>query len=183
MKKKILCAAVLLPFALAAFAGPFGLEMGMTLKQVEQACGGRKAVHIGDIRYYIKPEKTHPSFSEYIAWISPTEGLCFIRANSEEIYLDPTVVTVRNVFYRAEGALSKSYGKSILTDELPSWTASLYGLQSGTSRLDAHWFPNRSDVVWIYLYVDAIDLDTAIISVYYEFANYKKVEAAQDGVL
>ena len=182
MKKKTLCAAVLLSLTLVAFAEPFGLEMGMTLRQVEQACGGRKAVHIGDIRYYIKPEKTHPSFSEYIAWISPTEGLCFIRANSEEIYLDPTAATVRNKFYRAEDALSKSYGKSILTDELPNWATSLYGLKSG-DRLDAQWFPNRSDVVWIVLYVDAIDLDTAVISVYYEFANYKKVEGAQDGVL
>ena len=192
MKKKILlCAMILLSLALAAFAGPFGLEMGMTLEEVAKACGGKRPEHIGDHRYLIEPVKKHPSFSTYIAWISPAEGLNYIRANSEKIYSNNTGDQVKNQFYRVENALSKSYGEPVLIDRVSK--DSLYKKESfwmhtlgtGERELCASWFPKNNDIIFIALWALAENSysSTAIISIVYEFQNHEKAQAELDDVL
>ena len=186
MKKGIklatVAAVLLAAGTVAAFAGPFGFEMGMTLEQVQRACGGRRPEHIEDDMYSISPTKKHSSLSMYVAYISPTEGLCAVLAGTEEIRLDPAIAPVKNKFYEIEGALSRSYGKSVLTDDLPSWTNWLYGLKEGSSKLEAQWSPNRNGIVKIVLSAKAETLYTARIYVVYVFANYEKVEAQKDSV-
>ena len=187
VKKTVLY--VLVATVAAAFAGPFGLEMGMTLEEVQQACGGRAPEYISDIRYQIEPVKKHPSFSTYIAWIDPINGLCFIRANSEEIDSNNTGDQVKNEFYKVEAALSKLYGKGRLTNELTRdcvftdegyW---FYTLRSGERKLEAQWFPKKSDICWIDLFATAVSFKGAIISLQYEFTNYEKAREEQDSVL
>lgn len=66
--KKIVLLAIISVFSIsvASAAGPFGLEMGMSLQQVKNACGGTEARLIDDDRYYVEPLQKHSAFEGYI---------------------------------------------------------------------------------------------------------------------
>ena len=66
MKKLISIFTLLFVYSLSVFAGPFGLDMGMTLEDVTKACGGNEPEYISDDRYYIQPIKSHPLFEGYV---------------------------------------------------------------------------------------------------------------------
>ena len=58
--KKVIFLIVFALIMSVGFAGPFGLEMGMTLEEIKEKCGWSNVVHISDDMYDIKPPK--PSF-------------------------------------------------------------------------------------------------------------------------
>lgn len=74
MKKLISIFTLLFVCSISVFAGPFGLDMGMTIEDVTKACGGNELEYISDDRYYIQPVKSHPLFEGYVVWISETEA-------------------------------------------------------------------------------------------------------------
>lgn len=92
------------------FAGPFGLDMGMTLEEVANVCTSEPE-YIADDRYYIQPEKSHPLFEGYIAWISDSEGLYYIRGVSREIQTNGYGTEVKDEFSKILSPLERKYGK------------------------------------------------------------------------
>ena len=87
--------------------GPFGLRMGMTLTQVKAACLGDPVLDESSSSiYWIQPKRTNPMFQEYCVYISPTEGLFKIGANSNSA----SVAEVK-------AALQAIYGKCALTED------------------------------------------------------------------
>lgn len=82
MKKTIL----LLLLALLAnnlFAGPFGLEMGMTLEKIKEKCGGKEPKYTGGgYNYKIEPIKKNDIFIEYTAGVHDDLGLFVIMAKT-----------------------------------------------------------------------------------------------------
>lgn len=82
MKKTIL----LLLLALLAsnlFAGPFGLEMGMTLEKIKEKCGGKEPRYTGGgHNYKIEPIKKNDIFIEYTASVHDDLGLFVIIAET-----------------------------------------------------------------------------------------------------
>ena len=87
--------------------GPFGLRMGMTLTQVRAACLGDPIIdESAPSIYWIQPKRTNPMFQEYCVYISQTEGLFKIGANSN----NASIAEVKS-------ALQAVYGKCALTED------------------------------------------------------------------
>ena len=73
--KRFVLLAVLFLMATMLFAGPFGLEMGMTLDEIKAKCGSSKVKCIeGDV-YDIRPPKPSEFFSLYCAFVDDAFGL------------------------------------------------------------------------------------------------------------
>ena len=83
---------LLLVFALSWFlglvtvyAGPFGLEMGMSKEQMKKEFkmsfeNGLKSTGIGRFLYQVKVPKPHSDFEVYYIIVTPEHGLCKIVA-------------------------------------------------------------------------------------------------------
>ena len=65
------------------FAGPFGLEMGMTLEKIKEKCGGKEPKYTGGgHNYKIEPIKKNDIFIEYTAGVHDDLGLFVIFAET-----------------------------------------------------------------------------------------------------
>ena len=164
MKKAIFC-VLLASIAAAAMAGPFGLEMGMTLDEVTQACGGRAPVAIGGDRYVVTPDKANPLFAECIAWISESEGLCALRANGEDVLSNDSGDELAGEFSAMQKSLEELYGEAHLSDET----------SEGQRVLQADWFPEGGDVEWLCLVAEGT-ASSAYLFVQYTFSNYQSAQ-------
>lgn len=165
MKKAIVCALVAAVSVVALVAGPFGLEMGMTLDEVTTACGGRAPVDIGGGRYIVTPDKANPLFAECIAWISESEGLIALRANGEDVLSNAEGDELAGEFSAVQKSLEEVYGSARLSDESPE----------GQRVLQADWFPEGGDVEWLCLVAEGT-ASSAYLFVQYTFSNYQSAQ-------
>ena len=185
-KKIALCVLVASIVATAAAAGPFGLEMGMSLEEVRVSCGGRQPVSYGGDLYTIEPEEVHPAFCVYMVRISESEGLYFVLASGEKVESVMTGEIVRERFAALKDALCLTYGDCRVEDELASGSAFqkesewMVALAAGERKLQAVW--NRGvpsclpdNVRQIVLAVSSVSSFEARLSVSYTFANYDAV--------
>lgn len=200
MKKKLLL--ILSTFIILSgshlFAGPFGLSMGMTFEEVNEACGWALPKRIADDdRYYITPLKKHSMFDQYIAWIDDEEGLYYIRAISHPIYTSKFGEELQNCFYDFNMRLEKIYGKSEIFDSMV--TEDLYyknddkwleALEKGYRKLEATWKATstketfKDDIIQIYLWTDGKYLDNkSYLYLDYKFLNDIAVEYKEDEFL
>ena len=181
-KKIALCVLLVLVAALVA-AGPFGLEMGMTLDEVRQACGGRQPVSYGGDLYMIEPEAVHPAFCVYMVRVSESVGLYLVLASSEKTVSVMTGEIVREHFVALKDALCQSYGDCRVIDELAAGSAFqkesewMVALAAGERKLQALW--NRGvpsslpdNMRQIVLAVSSVSSFEARLSVSYTFANF-----------
>lgn len=148
MKKLISIFTLLFICTLCIFAGPFGLDMGMTLDEVAQACGGNEPEYISDDRYYIQPVKSHPLFEGYIVWVGETEGLYYIKGISREIFTNSYGAEVKQEFAKLLSPLERKYGNFEIVDEIVSDDVLPYKLKQdswmltiaeGSRICEAHW--------------------------------------------
>ena len=145
MKKIFSIFTFLFICSLSVFAGPFGLDMGMTLEEVAEACGENEPEYISDDRYYIQPVKSHPLFFFFFVWISEAEGLYYIKGISREIQANSYGTEVKQEFARLLSPLERKYGKfakidkiskdSLFQDEKYWMTA----VAEGSRTFEAHW--------------------------------------------
>lgn len=197
--KKLFSILIFALVSFSAFASPFGLEMGMTLSEVQAACGGNRPERIeNDDRYIIKPEKSHSTFKFYLAWINDEHGLYRIRSVSEEIKTDNYGKNVQNAFYTFERRLEAVYGMPEITDKIidkksyyqdeGDWSRSL---RYGARELSAVWEESekgtkmKDDLVFVALYVKSKNSysDEFYLFLDYEFSNAIAVEYKEDEVL
>lgn len=151
MKKIFSIFTFLFICSLSVFAGPFGLDMGMTLEEVAEACGGIEPEYISDDRYYIQPVKSHPLFEGYVVWISEAEGLYYIKGISREIQANDYGTEVKQEFAKLLSPLERKYGKfakidkiskdSLFQDEKYWMTA----VAEGSRTFEAHWSVSEDD--------------------------------------
>ncbi|WP_295800115.1 hypothetical protein [uncultured Treponema sp.] len=148
MKKLISLFTLLFICSFSVFAGPFGLDMGMTIEDVTKACGGNEPEYISDDRYYIQPVKSHPLFEGYVVWISETEGLYYIKGISREIRTNDYGTEVKQEFAKLLSPLERKYGKFEIVDEIVSDDVLPYKLKQdswmltiaeGSRICEAHW--------------------------------------------
>ena len=175
-----------------AFAGPFGLSMGMSLEEVEEACGGRRPRRIGDDRYMIEPAKRHSMLKRYAVWIDDEHGLYYIRAASHDIATSGYGTKIQSAFSSLESSLAKSYGKPTdRIDEIdPSsiWKDERYwmmALSAGARRLASVWQNGDlpDGLVGVALWAHAEDGSKGYILLEYAFENAALVKSAEDDVL
>jgi hypothetical protein len=134
MKKNfiIVFATVLLLSTHILTAGPFGLEMGMSLDGLN-ALGANPTI-IAEAYYTVNPPSPHSDFEEYIVRLDPTEGVFWIKALGKDISDSGYGFSTKSKFSETEQALSSAYGTGELVnflfpgsiwDELEDWMMSL----------------------------------------------------------
>lgn len=97
-----------------AMAGPFGLEMGMSLKDI-----GGKPEKVASGKYKLSSvPKPHSAFEAYIVQVSPKHGLCWIKAIGKDIRTSAYGLELKSAFNEMKGKLEKSYGKNETIDRL-----------------------------------------------------------------
>lgn len=97
-----------------AMAGPFGLDMGMTLKDM-----GGKAEKVANGKYKLTTvPKPHSAFEAYVVQLAPKGGLCWIKAIGKDIPTSAYGIELKSAFNDMKGKLEKVYGKHETTDLL-----------------------------------------------------------------
>lgn len=198
MQKKIIFLLIIGLFSSFLYAGPFGLEKGMSLEQVKIACGGRSPVYLEDDIYIINPIKPHPDFVRYVAWIDSTEGLYYIKAMGKDIETNGYGIEIRGLFNSLKQTLEKNYGDCEMLDILipdSYWDDAddwMYSLSKKERYYYASWTENTSSKIpeelnGIYMAVMAESAYSGYIVLEYEFKNSlivkEKKEIAESDIL
>lgn len=193
MKKIFVIAIFLLVLPLSVFASPFGLEMGMSLDEIKEVCKGVKPEHIEDDRYLIYPEKKHPLFEQYIAYVDDSIGLYYIKAISTDIKTNDYGTELQNAFHDIKDRISKTYGEPIVIDEVRSdsyFKEDKYWLQTlrdGARTLSALWFLEKTkeisdNLAVVGIFSNVYKYDVGYIVLEYQFTNYATIKEKQDEV-
>lgn len=183
-----------LMYATNAMAGPFGLDMGMTLEDI-----GGKPEKIGNGKYKLTSvPKPHSAFEAYIVQISPNGGLCWIKSIGKDIPTSAYGIELKSAFNDMKGKLEKTYGKHETTDLLMPgsiWKEPnefMMAMIKKERLLMAIWDAGNGstltdNIKQIGLIASPGSRDKGYISVEYSFSNEKACEAElaaqEDGAL
>lgn len=151
MKKSFAFLTILFTCALSVFAGLFGLSMGMSLEEIAAECTDEPK-YIADDRYLIQPTKSHPLFENYIAWVSETNGLYYIKGISREIKTTGYGTEARQEFAKLISPLERKYGRFKRIDRLDEgtlWKSDAYwtsAIAHGARTYEAHWEATEENI-------------------------------------
>ncbi|WP_256819197.1 hypothetical protein [Pseudomonas putida] len=177
---------------LPAGSGPFGLEAGLSKDLIERMTG--QLLTVGDEAQSLymldTPPKPNDAFEQYGLIISPTVGLCQIRALGKTINTNDYGHQLRDAFENLQSALTTVYGKPKIFDAIMpgslwkdsrDWMMSLYKKDRS---LIAEWHstqsaPLKSDVKGITMVARAEGTDKGYIMAQYSFANEPTCEAEE----
>lgn len=103
-------------------SGPFGFKMGLTKQNIEDMTGADVKLVREEENLYIvtKSPKSNSSFDSFGLVISPTVGLCQIRAIGKDIKNNSHGYPIRDEFNSLVKSLESIYGKPKQTDILIS---------------------------------------------------------------
>ena len=189
--EKLIILLILLILPTMSFASPFGLKMGMSLKEVEKV-SLEKPVHIKNDQYLIKPKKSHPRFELYVVLVDSSKGLYEIRAISSGVKTNEYGTELRSLFNEVKDRISKKYGYPLVRDEIDPQSAFnednywLYTLKNGARTLGAIWDLRESmkdnvALITLECRADQTQNDPWLI-LYYYFENASKIQDDQDSV-
>ncbi len=197
MKIKIYLKLAIIVVALnsgSILAGPFGLEMGMTLDQIDK---NAKMLAPGKYQTKLVP-KPHSSFEYYILQISPKTGLCWIKAVGNDLKVNTYGHALQTAFDEMRQRLGTIYGSSELTDRLlpgSIWNEPkdwMPGLVKNERILIAKWNKPKNDslkgdVDIVVLAAKANKRESGYLAVDYHFKNEancdKEIDAQADDSL
>lgn len=191
--KKTLFIALLMMISAMLFAGPFGMEFGWTLEELE-ASGVYtwEPTRQGSVTsYWASPIKPHSQLSLYIVFIDDEYGLFDIRSVADASYSESQVRTLYNTL---KAQLSSVYGEPEEYDEI-DWLSDLTGsgnfiksIFHGDRILNSTWYLDSTDdneTSMVVLGVLTPDEYTAFVGVeYYShacekvFTKYNEAEAS-----
>lgn len=180
--KKTLLIALLMMISAMLFAGPFGMEFGWSLEELE-ASGADVEVFREENRMtgcLVSPTKPHPDFDLYAAYIDDEYGIYMIRTISETF---DNEYDLRDLYDTLKNQLSSVYGEPFEMDEINPesiWDSSWDFIRSiyyGERILMSLWFPERVEGAPedISLYVDAFDESSAAVTIEYSSQDYEAV--------
>jgi len=189
MKNRIVRLFVLLAFfviGIPAFAGPFGLDMGMTLEQVTAVCE-TAPVSVGNNLYKVTPPKPHQAFETYIVQISLKYGVFFIKAIGKRLNTSVYGTELKSAFTQLVTSLEKTYGSAktydflrpgSIWDEPNDW---MMALRKQERFLAAYWEEKpeglyQGDILNLGVMVDAVSTETGLFFLEY----YSKDSAAAE---
>jgi len=183
MKRAIaLCVSLLSVTSL--FAGPFGIEMGMTIEQVKAVSTSEPVLVEEDI-YEIFPVTTHSRFEKYTVRISKEYGVYFIKAIGVDIRTSKYGEEMLSEFNDLVSSFQKKYGKyeridylkkGSYWDEPEDW---MMGLLKNERYLLAFWeIEIGSDlpenIVSIYIGANAASTEVGLVAIEYYSVNFEK---------
>lgn len=191
---KIIASVAFILFAQVANAGPFGLNMGMTIKQIDanakQAAPG--------VFTTSKVPKPHSAFETYAVKVGSKSGLCWIKAIGKDISTSAYGIELKSAFEEMEQKLTKAYGKGEKTDLLlpgSIWKEPNEFMMAMIKKerfLMAVWEKNKGselkdDLVQVGLIASPGGRDKGYLSLEYSFSNKdacdKEIAAQEDNAL
>lgn len=161
-------------------AGPFGLEMGMTLDEIDS-----DATEVSPGVYKLsKVPKPHSAFEAYAVKIGPKSGLCWIKAIGKDIETSVYGSSLKSEFKELGEKIAKVYGTGETTDALlpgSIWDEPndfMMGLRKNERLLFTLWEnPKNSDKIeTIALMASATGSNTAYLALEYSFENKEKAD-------
>ncbi len=190
--KKMLFLLITAIFPALAMASPFGLKMGMTIKEIAKECEG-KPEFVKNDAYIIKPKKSHPSFEHYIAFVDKNKGLYQIKAVSSAISTNDYGTELQSSFNATIKRVAKKYGEPTIRDEIDPESVFqegkywMYTLKEGARTLAAFWdkgekLADNLDVVILECSAGGFSTHQGFLILYYFFRNANKIEDEQDSV-
>lgn len=174
---------------LPAGEGPFGLEAGLSKKNIEDMIGEELKLMANNVNLYTANSlpKKNASFEAYGLLISPTVGLCQIRALGKDIDTDSYGFAIKSRFKEISESLSSIYGKAAQNDFLLSgsiWKDPrdwMMGLYKHERYLSAEWkgtadTPLKNKLSSVSIEARANSSDKGYIFLQYNFNNYNVCE-------
>jgi hypothetical protein len=193
MKKIITLCALLGAFCITpVFAGPFGIEKGMSLAQVKAVCKTAPEYLDGDL-YIISPLKTHDQFDMYAVRIDDDYGVYWLKAVSRDIHTNSHGNELLGAFNIIVSSIEKTYGNCEKIDKKEGYAGNepslfMHALREGARVVAALWTrENESklpdDISFIIIVISPHDyLDIGTVMLEYNFSNYDAVQAKADTV-
>lgn len=181
MRKLILLSVI----CLNLFGGPFGLEKGMKLHQID-----KKAKKISENYYEVNVPKPNSDFESYKVIVDPKLGLLKVVAIGKTVRANDFGDQLRNEFERYENKLIISYGKNKKFDFLKAesiWDDSRYfmmGLYKEERYLSAYWSEEygstlKDSINIISLQADALNTSEGYLRLGYQFDGFKEYSESQ----
>jgi len=176
-----------------AFCGPFGLDFGMSYKQVSNI-SKTKPINIESDFYLITPPKTNEQFEVYVVCIHPTYGIYLIKAISKTIHSNAQGTALRSRFDDLVSSIEKFYGKyekedfavqgSYWGDKLDYY---MFALSLGERVLTASWVKEVGSElppeIWaIGVAAQAKNSSKGYLIIEYYSQHYEKIMAEQESV-
>ena len=97
-----------------SFAGPFGLDMGTPIDQIDRDAS-QASPYVYTTTNVPNP---HSAFELYAIKASPRNGLCWVKAIGKDISTSSYGVELKSAFNDMKAALENTYGPNDLTDIL-----------------------------------------------------------------
>ena len=180
--------------------GPFGLEAGLTKKNIEDMIGAELKPFPDSVNLYTsdKLPKQNANFGMYGLLISPKSGLCEIRAVGRDIATDSHGLALKSKFEDLNGSLSSLYGKGKTTDVLLAgsiWKEPqdwMMGLAKNERFLSTTWrgtkeTPLKNNIGSISIEAKANNSEQGYLYIQYLFTNHDvckaEIEAAKKSSL
>ncbi len=179
-KSKILSAIFAAVITVSAHAGPFGIEMGMKIGDID-----KNAKKLQDNLYEVSVPRPHKAFHKYLAATCPSGGVYMVKGIDEDISTNNFGEGVKSKFNSIEEKLKKIYGKNKKYDFLRNgsiWEERQYwmmGLLKGDRTLVSFWSKEEKsklsdNIESIQLQAHAIHQNSGYLSVIYQFTNTEK---------
>ncbi|EKS6730891.1 hypothetical protein OSG44_004361 [Enterobacter mori] len=174
--------------------GPFGLEAGLTQKNIEDMIGAKLKPLPDSVNLYTSDTlpKQNADFEMYGLLISPKAGLCQIRAVGKNIDTDSYGLALKSRFEDLSSSLSSLYGKAETTDlvlegsiwkEPQDW---MMGLNKKERFLSATWkgtkeTPLKNNIDTISIEARANSSSKGYVYLQYSFTNNDVCQAEIEG--
>jgi len=196
MKRILITVLLLIGLSINIFAGPFGIDMGMSLEEVTKI-SKIEPVSIGDDAYLITPPNTNNLFEMYMVKIHHLHGVYLIKAIGVDISVTGYGDELKLEFNKLVQNLEKNYGKYKKIDYLKRgsiWKDAddfMMGLLKGDRSLIVSFDKESkatlpSDLKEILVGVSAKNQNTGYILLEYYSTKYdiitKEIEEKQNNV-
>lgn len=173
--------------------GPFGLEAGLSKELIEKMSGQSLVLsdEVQSLYILTAPPKPNDAFEQYALVVSPTVGLCQIRAVGKTIDTNNFGHQLKDRFTTLQASLSAVYGTPLVLDTLMPgsiWKDSrdwMMGLNKKDRSLLAEWAgtptaPLKSDIEKITMVARAQSSSQGYVMLQYSFKNHKICVDEQD---
>jgi len=190
MKKYIGLFIIIFLFVVtSAFSGPFGIDFGMTLEQIEQI-SKIEPLNIESDYYLITPPNTNDQFELYLVCINPKYGVYLIKAISKDINSNAQGTALKSRFNDLVSTVEKTYGKYKIKDFVEQGSdiySFMYALSRDERVLMASWGKKEGsklppEILAIYVEAHATNSSTGYLIIEYYSQNYEKIKAEQESV-
>ena len=174
--KKIVLFVIAFLMVNVLFAGPFGLEMGMTLEEIKEKCGWNNVEHIDTDMYKIKPPRSSSSFDNYFVFVDDTFGLHSIAAWTKVMSHKECLLFLVGL----NGRLKTYYGEPQKITRFKDITSVYMTFDPDTiTRYD--WkLPEckkleKEKIANVFVWVSELSQDAGAVVIRYIFDNFEKV--------